>query len=261
MRFSIEVQFMRHWDYILKRLPIVRRLCDCSKAGLRFWQAWVLSEQSVVFLDQGKYDQAERTCSKSIAIFREQKALRGEGWALRVLGDIARKKGNTLDAHDYYYQSLALFNKVGNRVDQSRVLNSLAANSLAEGHILEAKESFEHARALAHEQKALQLEGRALRGLADVARIQHQFAEAVRFYNEAATIAADLGTPAERGAILRHQGELNQMQGKFREALTTLVQAYVEDRRIGHPDREALKEKIDALAAEHGCRSLSETLR
>jgi hypothetical protein len=41
------------------------------------------------------------------------------------------------------------------------------------------------------------------------------------------------------------------MQGKYREALTTLVQAYVEDGRIGHPDREALKEKIDALAAEH----------
>jgi len=227
-----------------------------TKLGLRFWQAWVLSEQSVVFLDQGKYDQAERTCSESITIFREQKALRGEAWALRVLGDVARKRGNTLDAHDYYYQSLALFNKVGNRVDQSRVLNSLGANSLAEGHILEAKESFEHARALAHEQKALQLEGRALRGLADVARIQRQFAEAVRFYSEAATIAADLDTPAEHCAILRHLGELNQMQGKYREALTTLVQAYAEDRRIGHPDREALKEKIDALVAEHELQEL-----
>jgi tetratricopeptide (TPR) repeat protein len=135
-------------------------------------------------------------------------------------------------------------------------LNSLGANSLAEGHILEAKESFEHARALAHEQKAQQLEGRALRGLADVARIQHQFHEALRFYSEAATIAADLDTPAERGALLRHQGELYQMQGKYREALTALVQAYAEDRRIGHPDRETLKEKIDALAAEHELQEL-----
>jgi len=29
------------------------------------------------------------------------------------------------------------------------------------------------------------------------------------------------------------------------------VQAYAEDRRIGHPDREALKEKIDVLVAGH----------
>ena len=222
-----------------------------TKLGLRFWQAWVLSEQSAVFLDQGKYDQAERSCSESIAIFREQKALRGEGWALRVLGDIARKRHNTLDARDYYNQSLALFNKVGNRVDHARVLNSLGANALAEGQVLDAKERFEHARVLAHEQKALQLEGRALRGLGDVARVQHQLAEAMRFYSEAATIAADLGTPAERGAILRHQGDLYQNQGKYREALSTWVQAYVEDRRIGHPDREQLKEKIDTLVAEH----------
>jgi tetratricopeptide (TPR) repeat protein len=222
-----------------------------TKFGLRFWQAWVLSEQSAVFLDQGKYDQAERTCSESVTIFREQRALRGEGWALRVLGDIARKRGNTLEARDYYLQSLALFSKVGNRVDQARVLNSLGANTLAEGQFLEAKERFEHARVLAHEQKALQLEGRALRGLGDVARVQHQFAEAVRFYSEATTIAADLGTPAERGAILRHQGELYQNQGKYREALSTWVQAYVEDRRVGYPDREALKEKIDAFVAEH----------
>ena len=222
-----------------------------TKLGLRFWQAWVLSDQSAVFLDQGKYDQAERTCSESIAIFREQKALRGEGWALRVLGDIARKRRNSIDARDYYHQSLALFNMVGNRVDQAHVLNSLGANTFAEGQILEAKEYFEHARALAHEQKALQLEGRALRGLGDVARVQHQFAEAERFYSEAATIAANLGTPAERCAILHRQGELYQNQGKLREALAAWVQAYVQDRRVGHPDREALKERIEALVAEH----------
>jgi tetratricopeptide (TPR) repeat protein len=222
-----------------------------TKLGLRFWQAWVLSEQSAVFLDQGKYDQAERTCSEAITIFREQKALRGEGWALRVLGDVARKRHNTIDARDYYHQSLALFTKVGNRVDQARVLNALGANTLAERHFLEAKEYFEHALALAHEQKARQLEGRALRGLGDVARIQHQFAEAARVYSEAASIAADLSTPAEHGAILRHQGELYEEQGKYREALSTWVQAYFEDRRIGHPEREALKEKIDLLVAEH----------
>jgi len=130
-------------------------------------------------------------------------------------------------------------------------LNSLGANTLAEGQILEAKERFEHARVLAHEQKALQLEGRALRGLGDVARIQHQFTEAVRYYSEAARIATDLVTPAERGAILRHQGELYQNQAKYREALSTWVQAYVEDRRVGHSDRETLKVKIDACVAEH----------
>jgi tetratricopeptide (TPR) repeat protein len=222
-----------------------------TKLGLRFWQAWVLSEQSTVFLDQGKYDQAERTCSESIAIFREQRALRGEGWALRVMGDIARKKQKYIDARDYYNQSLAIFSDVGDRVDQAHVLNSLGANALAESQFQEANERFEHAQAIAHEQEALQLEGRALRGMGDVARALHQFAEAERFYNQAATIAVNLDTPAERCAILHRQGELYQNQGKYREALDAWVQSFVQDRRVGHPDRESLKERIDALVAVH----------
>ena len=51
--------------------------------------------------------------------------------------------------------------------------------------------------------------------------------------------------------MLHRQAELYQNQGKYREALSTWVQAYVEDQRIGHPDRETLKEKIDILVASH----------
>ena len=116
---------------------------------------------------------------------------------------------------------------------------------------MDAKERFERALVLAHEQKAVQLEGRALRGLGDVAYFQKHYTDAERFYDEAATIANNLNTPAERGAVLHRQGELYQKQGKYREALSTLVQAYVEDQRIGHPDREALKEKIDILVASY----------
>jgi len=231
-----------------------------TKLGLRFWQAWVLSEQSVVFLDKGKCEQAERTCNESVVIFREQKALRGEAFALHVLGDIARRRGNTLDASDYYNQSLALFKEVGDRIDQAHVLNSLGANFLAQGQVLDAKDAFERARALANGQLMLQLEGRALRGLGDVARMQHRLAEAEHLYNEAATIAADLHTPAERCAILHRQGELYYIREKYQEALTTWVQAYAEDQRQGHPDRESLKDKIEALVENHGLQKMYEEL-
>ena len=114
-----------------------------------------------------------------------------------------------------------------------------------------AKERFERALVLAREQKAMQLEGRALRGLGDVAYFQKHYTDAEHFYHEAAAIANNLNTPAERGAVLHRQGELYLNQGKYREALSTLVQAYVEDQRIGHPDRKALKVKIDNLVASY----------
>ncbi len=222
-----------------------------TKLGLRFWQAWVLTNLGTIFLDQGKYDQAERTCSEAIAIFREQKVLRGEGWVLRIIGDIARKRHRYIDAHDYYNQSLAIFNDLGDRIDQARVFNSLGAVSFSEGENQEAKEYFEHAQVIAHEQEALQLEGRALRGLGDIERVMGRYAEAERFYNQAATIAANLGTLPERCAVLHHQGELYQIQGKYHEALVAWLQAFVQDHRLGHPERESLKERIDTLVTEH----------
>lgn len=222
-----------------------------TKLGLRFWQAWVLAEQSNIFLDQGKYDQAERTCSEAIAIFREQKALRGEGWVLRVTGDIARKRHRHNDAYAYYQDSLNIFKNLGDRVDQAHVYNSLGDVSIREGNYAEAKDCFERALAIAHEQEARQFEGRALRGLGDVERAMSRYAEAERLYNQAAAITANLDTPGERCALLHHQGELYIMQGKYPEALDVWVQALAQDRRLGHPERESLKESIDSLVTEH----------
>jgi tetratricopeptide (TPR) repeat protein len=154
------------------------------------------------------------------------------------------------DARSYYNEALAIFNSMGDRVDQARVLNALGAVSQGESEYPEAKEHFEHAYAIAHEQESLQLEGRALRGLADVARAMRQFSEADHFYNQAAMIATNLDTPAERCAVLHHQGELRYLQGQHREALVAWVQALAQDRRLGHPDRQALQDRISALVTE-----------
>jgi len=218
--------------------------------GSRFGQAWVYADQSAVYIDQGKLDLAGHTCNAAISIFREQGARRGEGWALLVLGDVARKRRKLSDARSYYNEATAIFNSLGDRVDLARVLNALGAVSLGEGEYLEAKEHFEHALAIAHEQEALQLEGRALRGLGDVARAMRQFSEADRFYNQAVTIITNLDTPAERCAVLHHQGELRYLQGQYREALADWVQALTQDRRLGHPERQTLEDRINTLVAE-----------
>ncbi|TMB80455.1 MAG: tetratricopeptide repeat protein, partial [Chloroflexi bacterium] len=88
------------------------------------------------------------TCSKAIAIFREQHIRRGEGWALRAMGDIARERHHNGDAREYYEDALAIFSSLGDRVDQARVMNCLGAISFDDGEHLEAKEYYEQALAL-----------------------------------------------------------------------------------------------------------------
>ncbi len=132
--------------------------------GSPFGQAWVNTSQSVLYIDQGKLDLAEHTCKNAIGIFREQRVRRGEGWALLVRGDVACKRHKLNDARGYYNEAQAIFNSLGDLVEQACVLNSLGAVLLEEGKYLEAKEHFEYACIIAHKQEALQLEARALRG-------------------------------------------------------------------------------------------------
>ena len=218
--------------------------------GSRYWLGWLLADQSVVYLDQARFEQADQVASQAVGIFREEGARRGEGWAMRALGDIARKQKLYQDARSYYSQSQAIFTSLGNRVDLARVINSLGAIAFEEGAPLTAKEHYEHALAIAQEQKTLQIKGRSLRGLGDVMRALHQHSEADRYYQEALKIAVELDTPAERCAALRRQGQLYYEQGRYAATLDVWMQAVEYDRRIGHSDREDLKEKIMQMVQE-----------
>ncbi len=218
--------------------------------GSRYWQGWLLAEQSVVYLDQGKFERAEQVASQAMGIFREEGAQRGEGWTMRALGDIARKRRRFDDARSYYSGAMAIFTNLGNRVDLARVINALGAISFEEGEPLTAKEHYEHALVIAQEQGTMQIKGRALRGLGDVMRTLHQPGEAERYYQQALTIAVELDTPAERCAALHRLGQLYHEQQRYAAALDAWRQAITHDRRIGHPEREHLQEKIEQLAQE-----------
>lgn len=223
--------------------------------GSRYWQAWLLADQSVVYLDQGHVEQAELVASRAVGIFREEGARRGEGWSMRALGDIARKRRRFDDARSYYSEAQAIFTNLGNRVDLVRVINALGAISFEEGAPLSAKEHYEHALVIAQEQGTMQLKGRALRGLGDVMRALNQPGEAERHYQQALSIAVELDTPAERCAALHRLGQLHYEQQRYTAALEAWKQALTYDRRLGHPERKSLREKIEQLVREQGLES------
>jgi tetratricopeptide (TPR) repeat protein len=123
-----------------------------------------------------------------------------------------------------------------------------------------AREQYEHALVLARQHGARQIEGRALRGLGDVDRLMGHLAGAKRYFNEAAAIANELDTSPERCAVLHRLGELYVLQEQYQEALQVWVEALAQDRRIGHPDREALLKKVMELVAEHQLEAAYEEL-
>lgn len=224
--------------------------------GSYYWQAWILADESAVYLDQGKFELAEQVASRAVEIFREAGARRGEGWSIRALGDVARKRRHFADARGYYSEAMAIFTNLGSRVDLARVINAQGAISFEEGEPLTAREYYEHALAIAQEQGMQQIKGRALRGLGDVMRAFRQYSEAERFYQEALSIAVELDTPAERCAALHRLGQLYYEQQQYTRTLEAWMQAFVYDRRIGHPERKTLSERIDRLVQEQHLESV-----
>ncbi|TME59252.1 MAG: tetratricopeptide repeat protein, partial [Chloroflexi bacterium] len=170
---EIEGSSMRRWDAIISPSPIMKR-------------PFVFSMRLGFVQDRPGCLLTKVSC---IPIIREQHIRRGEGWALRAMGDIARERHHNGDAREYYEDALAIFSSLGDRVDQARVMNCLGAISFDEGEHLEAKEYYEQALAIGQEQGARQIEGRALRGLGDVAVVLHRYTEAERSYQRAFSIA------------------------------------------------------------------------
>ncbi len=222
-----------------------------SSLRLRTGCAWVLTQQAMISIDQARSDEAEHLCAQALEIFCEQGVRRGEALVLRVRGDLLRKCGNLRDARTFYEKALALFSSLGDRVEQARVLNSLGVLALAEGALREANEYFDQALTIAHEQGALQIECRSHRGLGDAARLLRSLSVAATFYQRAGALAVELGIPAEQRAVLHRLGELSIVQGEAVQALDHWVHALTMDRRLGHPERSALQEKIERLVLQH----------
>ncbi|MFC1959390.1 tetratricopeptide repeat protein [Chloroflexota bacterium] len=115
----------------------------------------------------GNFERAESLTSELLNSYRRKNRRAGIADALRSFGDLALKQDNLTAAHEYFEESLALYeNEIDDPINQSGLLLSLGSLAYQEGNLLEAQRYWETAEKLGQQNKHQQIIDYAQQALA-----------------------------------------------------------------------------------------------
>ena len=125
--------FWRAHGHLSEGRKILEQVLAHSKAALPAQRAKVLNAAGVLAGLQGSYEQAERLCGESLAIFRELGDQQGMASSLNFLAQVATWKSNYAQAHVLGGEALTIFRELGDQLGLVATLSTLAMASLNEG--------------------------------------------------------------------------------------------------------------------------------
>ena len=89
-------------------------------------RANVLNVLGLLLLNQGDYEQAERRCAESVALYRELGDTVGIAWPLHHLALVALDQGEYTRAHSLFEECLTRFSEAGDKIGRAYSLCHLA---------------------------------------------------------------------------------------------------------------------------------------
>ena len=89
-------------------------------------RADVLNVLGLLLLNQGDYEQAERRCAESVALYRELGDTVGIAWPLHHLALVALDQGEYTRAHSLFEECLTRFSEAGDKIGRAYSLCHLA---------------------------------------------------------------------------------------------------------------------------------------
>jgi predicted ATPase/DNA-binding CsgD family transcriptional regulator len=97
-----------------------------SEGGVTSVRADVLNVLGLLLLNQGDYEQAERRCAESVALYRELGDTVGIAWPLHHLALVALDQGEYTRAHSLFEECLTRFSEAGDKIGRAYSLCHLA---------------------------------------------------------------------------------------------------------------------------------------
>ncbi len=97
-----------------------------SEGSVTSMRADVLNVLGLLLLNQGDYEQAERRCAESVALYRELGDTVGIAWPLHHLALVALDQGEYTRAHSLFEECLTRFSEAGDKIGRAYSLCHLA---------------------------------------------------------------------------------------------------------------------------------------
>lgn len=222
-------------------------------AGDRRGEAKTLNNLGRVQLNFGYHRDALDGYQKSLAIFREIGGAQNEAILYHNIGAVYYYKGSYDDGLAGYRRALAIYREIGDLPNEAAVLNDIGALYQSAECYDEALICHDKAKEIAEEVGNLPQQVTALRGIAGVRRGGGQFGEAFDLYHTALKLAREIGDPYEEAKILEGIAETTLSTLRPDAARIVFRQALDIFERLGVPEAESARIRIDALDPALSC--------
>ncbi len=216
-------------------------------AGDRRGEAKTLNNLGRMQLNFGYHRDALDGYQKALEIFREIGVAQSEAILYHNIGALYYYKGSYDEGLAAYRRALAIYREIGDLPNEADVLNDIGAIYQSAECYDEALICHEKARAIAEETGNLPQQVTSLRGIAGVRRGGGGYAAAFDLYHTALKLAREIGDPYEEAKILEGIAETTLSTLRPDAARIVFRQALDIFERLGVPEAESARIRIEAL--------------
>jgi DNA-binding SARP family transcriptional activator len=216
-------------------------------AGDRRGEAKTLNNLGRIHLYRGYHRDALDAYQRSLQIFREIGGAQHEAIVHHNIGNVHHYKGSFEEGLAACRQALAIYRSIGDLPDEADVLNDIGAIYQSAACYDEALVHHEKARLIAGEIGNVSQQLIALRNIADIRRCSGQYGEAFDHYHTALRLAREIGDPYEEGKILEGIAESTLSTQQPAAARIVFRQALDIFERLGVPEAESARIRIETM--------------
>jgi DNA-binding SARP family transcriptional activator len=230
-------------------------LSEYREVGDRRGEAKILNNLGKMYVYAGQHREALESYQKSLEIFNEIGGAQSQAILYQSISSAHRFKGNHEEALAACRRALTIYHDIGDLPDEADVLIDIGAIYQGAGCYYEALIHYEKAGLVAAEIGNLSQQVMAVRGIADVHRGSGRYSEALECYHTALRLAREIGDPYEEAKLLEGMAETTlSTQGPL-AARIVFRQALDIFERLGVPEAESARIRLDATDPAFGRRT------
>jgi len=191
----------------------------------RLQAAHIYNNLGVLCRALGRMQQAREYIERALRIYEKEGDRVDESWSLNHLGRVYSQIGNKEQAREYYEQALRICQEEGDRLGEATALNNLGWVCNALGQTEQEQKYYEQALSIFREIRDRGGEGSTLNNLGRVLNDLGQHAKAQEYYEQALNMFRETNNRRGEGWTLSNLGKTYYAHGQLDEARTYLDRA------------------------------------
>jgi tetratricopeptide (TPR) repeat protein len=224
----------------------------------RLQAAHIYNNLGVLYRALGRMQQAREYIERALRIYEKEGNRVDESWSLNHLGRVYSQIGNKEQARAYYEQALRICQEEGDQPGEATALNNLGWVCNALGQTEQEQKYYEQALSIFREIRDRGGEGSTLNNLGRVLNDLGQHAKAQEYYEQALRNFRETNNLRGEGWTLSNLGKTYYVQGQLEEAHTYLEQALRIRREV---DRRGAGRTLNNLGAVYASMGQGEQAR